>query len=70
MEILTFRYKKLLKETSTKIHRYLYSQIDWSRPLIGIKGQRGVGKTTMMIQRIKETDPNGEQSFYASLDNL
>lgn len=41
-----------------------------TNPLIGIKGQRGVGKTTLMLQRIKETDPDGKRSFYASLDNL
>lgn len=70
MEILTYRYKKLLKETDSKIHRCLFSEIDWNQPLIGIKGQRGVGKTTMMMQRIKEADPTGENSFYASLDNL
>ena len=38
--------------------------------MIGIKGQRGVGKTTLMLQRIKKIDPTGEVSFYASLDNL
>lgn len=70
MEILRSRYKKLLSEVSTDIHRFLYYEIDWSQPLIGIKGQRGVGKTTLMLQRIKETDPSGESSFYASLDNL
>lgn len=70
MEILTYRYKKRLQATDTTIHRFLFSEIDWSQPLIGIKGQRGVGKTTMMMQRIKENDPSGEQSFYASLDNL
>lgn len=70
MEILRRRYKKLLSEVKTNIHRFLYYEIDWSQPLIGIKGQRGVGKTTLMLQRIKETDPSGEQSFYVSLDNL
>lgn len=70
MDILTYRYKKLLQETDTKIHRSLFSDIDWTQPLIGIKGQRGVGKTTMLLQRIKEVDPTGENSFYASLDNL
>ena len=70
MEVLNFRYRKILKETDTKIHRCLFYEIDWTQPLIGIEGQRGVGKTTMMMQRIKETDPSGEKSFYASLDNL
>ena len=70
MDILRRRYNKLLSETKTDIHRFLYYEIDWSQRLIGIKGQRGVGKTTLMLQRIKETDPTGEASFYASLDNL
>lgn len=70
MEILRRRYRVLLKEVKTKHIRSLYDVIDWSQPLIGIKGQRGVGKTTMMFQRIKLVDPTGEQSFYASLDNI
>lgn len=70
MEILIRRYKKLLSEVRTDIHRFIYYDIDWSQPLIGIKGQRGVGKTTLLLQRIKEIDPLGEASFYASLDNL
>lgn len=70
MDILKRRYKKLLSETRTDIHRFIYQEIDWSQPLIGITGQRGVGKTTLMLQRIKESDPTGEKSFYASLDNL
>ena len=70
MELLNQRYKKLLSEVKTNTHRFLFFEIDWNQPLIGIKGQRGVGKTTLLLQRIKETDPRGEVSFYASLDNL
>lgn len=70
MDILRQRYRKLLSNVKTEIHRFLYYEIDWTQPLIGIKGQRGVGKTTLMLQRIKETDPTGDASFYVSLDNL
>lgn len=70
MDILRRRYKKHLSDVRTDIHRFLFYEIDWSQPLIGIKGQRGVGKTTLMLQQIKETDPTGEASFYVSLDNL
>lgn len=48
-------------------HRYLYDKIAWSDRLIMIKGARGVGKTTIMIQRCKE---QGERGLYASLDWL
>lgn len=70
MDILKRRFEKLLAETQTEILRFKYHEIDWAQPLIGIKGQRGVGKTTLMLQRIKETDPTGHHSFYASLDSL
>lgn len=36
------------------IPRLLMKQIDWSRRLIGIKGTRGVGKTTFLLQYAKE----------------
>jgi len=48
--------------------RYLYDQIDWSQRLIGIMGARGVGKTTLILQRIKEM--NNEDALYISLDTL
>lgn len=70
MESLTIRYHKLLETTPTDFHRFLYEKIDWDQPLIGIKGQRGVGKTTLMLQHIKRTESNSEESFYASLDSL
>lgn len=70
MDILIRTYRRRLAETDMAIHRFLFHEIDWSQPLIGIKGQRGVGKTTMMLQRIKQSDPGGEHSFYASLDHI
>lgn len=70
MDILRRRYEKLLSEVKTDIYRFLFNEIDWSQPLIGIKGQRGVGKTTMMLQHIKDVDPYGKASFYVSLDNI
>ena len=50
--------------------RYLYGAIDWSERLIGIKGSRGVGKTTMLLQHIRKTFPERSQAFYVSLDNI
>jgi hypothetical protein len=70
MDILVRTYRKRLDQVNSLIHRFLFSDIDWTQPLIGIKGQRGVGKTTMMLQRIKASDPSGENSFYVSLDNI
>lgn len=50
--------------------RYLMDQIDWNSRLIGIKGARGTGKTTLMLQYAKLHLPIGEQTLYISLDSL
>ena len=63
-------YHRKLAATSLNFKRYLYSQINWNARLLGIKGARGVGKTTMLLQRIKETFANVDDAFYVSLDNL
>ena len=63
-------YHRKLAATSLNFKRYLYSQINWNVRLLGIKGARGVGKTTMLLQRIKETFANVDDAFYVSLDNL
>jgi len=63
-------YRRMLDATSLTFKRYLYDRINWKVRLIGIKGARGVGKTTLLLQHIKETFPNPESALYVSLDNL
>lgn len=70
METLFRAYNRRLEETQTNYLRYLYNSIDWNERLIGIKGAKGVGKTTMLLQHIKLTFPNRTQAFYVSLDNI
>jgi len=45
-------------------------KIDWNDRLIGIRGARGVGKTTLLLQRIKKNLGNTSEVLYVSLDNL
>ena len=47
-------FNRNLYATKTVFKRYLYNKINWNARLIGIKGARGVGKTTLMLQYIKE----------------
>ena len=54
----------------TDFKRYLYTQINWKNRLIGIKGGRGVGKTTLILQHIKETFADLEKVLYVSVDDL
>jgi len=58
---------KLLEKVSLTHKRYLINKIDWSDKLIGILGQRGVGKTTLMLQYIKE-NLDTQKALYISLD--
>jgi predicted AAA+ superfamily ATPase len=51
--------------------RYLYRDIDWNNRLIAIVGSRGVGKTTMLLQHIKQNfNIHSGEVLYASMDNL
>lgn len=70
MEALFLAYSRRLEEIDCKYQRYLYSQIEWNERLIGIKGARGVGKTTMLLQHIKLTFPDWSKAFYVSLDHI
>ena len=63
-------YHRKLNATSCKFKRYLHKYINWEARLIGIKGARGVGKTTLMLQHIKENFKNPDKAFYVSLDSL
>ena len=62
-------YHSKLSQVSLDFKRYLYPQINWDSSVIGIKGERGVGKTTMLLQRIKEKYKNPDDTFYISLDH-
>ena len=54
MEQLTANYKRLLTLTTSDFHRYMFDKVNWNGRLVGIVGARGVGKTTMILQYIKE----------------
>ncbi|MCR4919645.1 MAG: AAA family ATPase [Prevotella sp.] len=70
MDTLFLAYSRRLEETDCRYLRYLYSQIEWNERLIGIKGARGVGKTTMLLQHIKLSFPDTSKAFYVSLDHI
>lgn len=70
METLKRQNSSLLKHVSTEHVRNLYDSISWKARLIGIKGARGVGKTTIMLQRIKLAFPESDKALYVSLDDI
>lgn len=60
----------LAKHAEGRFKRDLYHRIDWNQRLIGIKGARGVGKTTLLLQRLQEWTRPVEEVLYLSLDNV
>lgn len=71
MKQLFATFYQLKERTSLDFVRYLYHEIRWNNRLIAITGARGTGKTTLMLQYIKELYPGyGSEVLYASLDNI
>lgn len=70
MENLFKISQRLVSAIDTSFHRYLYDIINWDDRLILIKGARGVGKTTLLLQRIKERFGLSPEALYTSCDNL
>ncbi len=63
--------RRRIREINTDIKRFLYYKIDWNDRLISISGSRGVGKTTLILQHIKEAfTENSDEALYVSLDNI
>ncbi len=69
MRTLYQKFETLLKATTTDFKRYLYDKIHWDSRMIGIIGPRGVGKTTMILQRIKES-LDSKTALYVSADDM
>lgn len=59
-----------IRETDCSFHRYLYAQIDWTVRVLALGGPRGVGKTTMFLQHLKENPDLASHALYVSMDNL
>lgn len=70
MENLIKTSQRLINNIQTETFRYLYDKINWKDRLIMIKGARGVGKTTMLLQHLKEAFGPTGPALYASCDNL
>lgn len=72
MEEAFFRtHDYLLEHTNAPVRRTLMDEIDWSRRMIGIKGTRGVGKSTFLLQYAKEKFGPGDRScLYVNMNNF
>ena len=61
----------LVEHTEAPVRRALMDEIDWKQRLIGIKGSRGVGKTTFLLQYAKEHfAPRDKRCLYINMNNF
>lgn len=70
MNTLYEKYIRIINATPLDFSRSIMELIQWDARLIGIKGARGVGKTTLLLQYIKKNLPVDQTSLYVSLDNI
>ncbi len=71
MDDLFEKYQIKIQNTSTVFVRSFMDDVNWNARLIGIKGARGVGKTTLLLQYMKLHFSNEmEKSLYVSLDSV
>lgn len=69
MDTLFEKQNAMLRATSMNITRSFMQQINWSAPMLCIRGARGVGKSTLLRQYIKQHFvPGSEEALYCSLD--
>ena len=70
MENLIDKSTKKIENINTDFKRFLIKEINWDRKLIGIKGARGTGKTTLLLQYIRENYGLSDEVLYVSLDDI
>lgn len=70
MENLKIWSYKNIQKVNFDFKRYLLDQINWKSRLIVLVGSRGVGKTTLMLQHLKQKDLEKGVGLYVSLDNI
>ena len=71
MEAFFRTHAYLMEHTNAPVRRILMDEIDWNDRMIGIKGTRGVGKTTFLLQYAKEHfDIYDRQCLYVNMNNF
>lgn len=71
MEVFFRTHAYLVEHNQATVRRVLMDEIDWSDRLIGIKGTRGVGKTSFLLQFAKENyGPDDRKCLYVNMNNF
>ena len=70
METFYRTHRYLVEHTNAPVRRLLMDEIDWNDRLIGIKGTRGIGKTTFLLQYAKEKFGTDKSCLYINMNNF
>jgi predicted AAA+ superfamily ATPase len=70
LDQLYTKHQKALDGLKSVFRSHLHDWILWNERLIGIKGARGVGKTTLVLQHIKESFGYDRSCLYVNLDDI
>ena len=71
MEAFFRTHSYLVEHTNASVRRTLMDEINWNDRMIGIKGSRGVGKTTFLLQYAKENfDTRNRDCLYINMNNF
>lgn len=71
MEVLFKKHKLLISQVSMDIVREMMNVINWEKPLVAVRGSRGVGKTTIIRQYIKKTyGVDAGDALYCVMDSM
>ena len=70
METFYRTHSYLVEHTNAPVRRDLMDEIDWNDRLIGIKGTRGVGKTTFLLQYAKEKFATDHSCLFINMNNF
>ena len=69
MDSLVEFQENIIRPIKNDFRRYLHDQINWDQRMIGIKGPRGAGKTTLMLQRLKFDLGTPTEALYITADH-
>lgn len=61
--------RRQLNFAPTELRRYVYERINWDSRMLGLVGPRGVGKTTLFLQRILDNH-SLDDTLYITADHL
>ncbi|MEO0790068.1 MAG: AAA family ATPase, partial [Bacteroidota bacterium] len=70
MESLVANSEALKRRTSLNFIRPIYNRVDWDGNLTAVLGARGVGKTTLLLQRLLQLDLPSDEALYVDMGDI